>query len=482
MPWWYTLDIGEKNMSQNKKAPSHFNQFYLTKGNEKMYALNELPLDFNSLYAPPGHSVFFLKASENEFDYTNLLDKKNKSQGGDSGLFYGNKGYFSTDSPKNNLSSNLDELEEAMYDDKQFFEKYKNVIMILGVRYFIIRNDIEPLFSKNSNSFNLENINNKINKSSIFESISKEDFVTIAKIKNFLPHFYTSRNIINSKRAIDYLAKIISNPDMEIRSAVFFENQNKGKEDAILKQTQDNNRKSFPVLEFKKINPTKYRVRVHQASGKFPVVFSESFHNGWKAYAAQIQNSKFKIKNDLDIYEILDGNEEDQASKIELNYYIDKGWVSDLGDGKEKTTKHNKWENNKEKLDYVEKYNIDFISKNFQGTIQNDNLSNGNIFETWFKKPLAEENHLMANGYANSWVIDTDKICAPSSSQPSPRAGEGESFCVKNADGTYDMELIVEFWPQRLFYIGMGISGFTLFGCLVYLVYDWRRRRKNKIC
>lgn len=43
------------------------------------------------------------------------------------------------------------------------------------------------------------------------------------------------------------------------------------------------------------------------------------------------------------------------------------------------------------------------------------------------------------------------------------------------------MELVIEFWPQRLFYVGIGISGATLLGCLAYLGYDFMRRKKPEV-
>lgn len=243
-----------------------------------------------------------------------------------------------------------------------------------------------------------------------------------------------------------------------------------------------------PVIEFKKINPTKYRVVVHRATGNFPLIFSESFHEGWRVYNTQVQSSKSKVQN-LSGYKILDGNSDDQVNREELADYINNGLVSDLGDGKEKEIKHEKWENGREKLDYIEKYNIDFISKNFQGTIQNDNLSEGRFWETWFPTKdgsrlprfarndsviqLSDTNHLTVNGYANSWIIETDKICGRSFD-----VAQDDKFCVKNSDGTYDFELVVEFWPQRLFYIGLFISGTTLLSCLIYLGWVWRRDRK----
>lgn len=43
-------------------------------------------------------------------------------------------------------------------------------------------------------------------------------------------------------------------------------------------------RQEPPKIEFKKINPTRYVVNVKGAKNPFTLVFSESFHEGWKAY------------------------------------------------------------------------------------------------------------------------------------------------------------------------------------------------------
>lgn len=303
----------------------------------------------------------------------------------------------------------------------------------------------------------------------------KGDTIIVYERMNYLSHVYVPENtyvFYGNAMQIPFFGK------NQTQTAVIFSKQNTRK--TIL---DGFSLKGYtPTLEFKKINPTKYRVRLHGAQGTFPLVFSESFHDGWKAYVNQnatVKNQKNNLKAKSGAYNTLDGNERDQASKDELREYIEKGWVTELGDPNqksgifggagEKTIEHKKWEDNKEKLDYVEKYTIDFISKNFHGTIQNDNLPRGKFWETWFRESLPEENHLMVNGYANSWVIDANDLCA-----------QNKDFCVKNADGTYDMELVLEFWPQRLFYVGAFVSGLTLVGCLGYLglvgVRSWRKK------
>jgi hypothetical protein len=71
-----------------------------------------------------------------------------------------------------------------------------------------------------------------------------------------------------------------------------------------------------------------------------------------------------------------------------------------------------------------------------------------------FRNPLAA-GHFLVNGYANGWYIEPEKL------------GLGENFT-----------LVIYFWPQSLFYLGLGISGLTFLGCIVYLI--WPKKRKNQ--
>ncbi len=90
-----------------------------------------------------------------------------------------------------------------------------------------------------------------------------------------------------------------------------------------------------------------------------------------------------------------------------------------------------------------------------------------NSFLPLIKKDQSiNESHFEFKGYLNGWFIDIDKICKES------------SVCIQNSDNTYDFDLVIEFWPQRWFYLGLLISGGTLLGCVGYLAYDWQKRRK----
>ncbi len=152
----------------------------------------------------------------------------------------------------------------------------------------------------------------------------------------FLPHFYIPKNIIVSDtNSLDGFPEIVSQPDYQIRSAIYW--QNPGLPTIITNP---------PVVEFKKINPVKYRIRIHGADAPFPLIFGETYHRDWKIYL----NSRFEKAEEYNInrYELLPGNERDQANSAELAQFIGRGWVTDLG----------------------QKQKMEFVSKNFQDTIQ----------------------------------------------------------------------------------------------------------------
>lgn len=220
------------------------------------------------------------------------------------------------------------------------------------------------------------------------------------------------------------------------------------------------------IVEYKKIDPTKYKIILHNVIWSIPLVFSDSFHEWWKVYLQDYNNEPIDLLL-LNKYKILDWNQDDQSSIDELRSFVSSWYISSIWDWTPKQIVHKKWENDKEVLDYIEDYYIDFISKEFHWTIQNDNLSDWNIYDTWFKSSLSDWlDHKIVNWYANGWDLNIDEIC------------KDNSKCIKNIDGTYDVELIVEFRPQRLFYLWLWISWLTFVSILIYLIFDYFRKRK----
>lgn len=86
-------------------------------------------------------------------------------------------------------------------------------------------------------------------------------------------------------------------------------------------------------IEYKRINPTRYLVNV-KASKSFWLVFSESFHEGWKAYLRKkIENRKKKAKESKEPWSALVSTWKDRGKRIELkdhfiaNGYANSWWV-----------------------------------------------------------------------------------------------------------------------------------------------------------
>ncbi len=82
---------------------------------------------------------------------------------------------------------------------------------------------------------------------------------------------------------------------------------------------------------------------------------------------------------------------------------------------------------------------------------------------------VASANHFKLNGWQNGWYIDPATLCK-----------DNPPGCTKNADGSYNLALTIEFTPQRWFNIGMVISGTTLLACVGYLGYDFIRNRQRR--
>lgn len=213
------------------------------------------------------------------------------------------------------------------------------------------------------------------------------------------------------------------------------------------------------IIEFKKINPAKYRVIIHHSSYPFLLTFTENFHPLWKAYLKDYHfnqdtnsminqlNSYYKDSLIIEAY---------QAKKNDLLNYINDGSLSTLGDMKIKNKIYYEYRDEKIVPKKSENYYIDFISKNIKGTIQNNNLDRGNFYETFFSKELKLP-HQMVDGYANSWAIDPEDICI-----------NNTSVCLINKDGSYDFEIVIEFLPQKLANISYTISLVVIISLILY--------------
>lgn len=189
-------------------------------------------------------------------------------------------------------------------------------------------------------------------------------------------------------------------------------------------------------IEFKKISSIQYEVYVHNArEGKVPIIFSDTYDNGWDLYSSGIS----EIKKDEKKYNCEKSSKKcksRQASKNEIKEYAETNRISTMG--------------------------TDYISKSYNDSIQNDNLMKTPLTSLLFKKKLPVE-HLYANGYSNLFVIDIKNIC-----------DNNPQSCSMNLNGTYDVKMTIFFSPQKTFYVMTIITMITWIIIIAYLIYIYR--------
>lgn len=144
------------------------------------------------------------------------------------------------------------------------------------------------------------------------------------------------------------------------------------------------------------------------------------------------------------------------------NYYLET--INSIGE--RKTTLTFKKVTNNKILLHLENIKKTLISYNEKYSPQwkmriNTNDKNNHV-------EVSNDDHFLLNSYSNIWLVNAEKLCLN-------EQGNLRNGCTRNADGSYNMEMIIEFTPQRWFYVGLIISGTTLVGCILYLLYPTMR-------
>ncbi len=208
------------------------------------------------------------------------------------------------------------------------------------------------------------------------------------------------------------------------------------------------------VVEYKKINDTKYLLVVHNPMPVFNLVLNKQFYPGWKASVVQSDQAAESFPQvDTGTYKVLKPNESTQATVSELKDFIDRGYISSLGDRSEKIMQFHTYKNGLRILSGENRFTIDFVSKMFKNSIQNDNLVESDLSTERVQIPDA--NHAIFNTYANSWTIDMTKLCT---AQP----------CLNQND--HSLTILLEFKSQTTYQYALFISGVSILVCfLIYL-------------
>ena len=286
------------------------------------------------------------------------------------------------------------------------------------VNFYVLRKNIEPgpvaeLFRTPQHFFPADS----------FDRVWDSKNIAVYARKYALPLIYSPPKSNQVEDGVNTVGRIDRGIDTNEGGVLVFAKQNPLKLSAVERFLAATDRPAS--LEYRKINPTKYRIRLHHVTGEIPLLFGETYSRGWRLYPVESVPTA-NLASPEKVFAEQPKNELYQANVSQIKEFSDQGLISQVGAG--------------------------FISKSLFGAIQNDNLTQGSIRDTWNSKYLSDSQHVMINGYANGWVIDTAQVCAPPS-----------SVCHRNADGSFDLDVVMEFWPQQAFYFGLAITLLSLF-------------------
>ncbi len=346
----------------------------------------------------------------------------------------------------------------------EILEAFKNQEVSLVRRYFSLLNIRYLIY--NSDKFLYENFpdypfqesraffpkaeleENFIKKLGYRELSHIGPYILYVNENEYLPHLYIPQTIMKAEESEKVLTAILRQADFSLTTAVVPGQEDFSEKPFVFPETAGKKDElSPPAVEYRRINPVKYRLRIHGAGGIFPLVFLDQYNEGWRIFAKPFSvPAPEKLLNDLEKGNYQNRQEElkDQADREEVKGFVKKALVSELGN--------------------------DFISHNFSGSIQNDNLPAGNLTETWFggSGGAVKAKHLRANNYGNLWLIDAAGLC---------RQG---NYCLRRDDGSYDLEIVLEFFPQRYFYLGLCLTILALMIILVLIFRPFMRKIKKE--
>ena len=98
-------------------------------------------------------------------------------------------------------------------------------------------------------------------------------------------------------------------------------------------------------------------------------------------------------------------------------------------------------------------------------------ISLNNVIRSLKYAKLTSRTHLHKYEYANAWIINPQYI----------KQHFSKEYYKENPDGSIDIQLTIYFKPQSYYVIGLLISGLSFLGMSSFLIFDFIKRRNNKL-
>lgn len=225
-------------------------------------------------------------------------------------------------------------------------EDFVNLLSLLNVKYILQRNDVWWNFSSRT-IVSPELMKSFLcNQTGITLEASFGD-LDLYKVSDgyFLPQIYPATTSILINGSINEMSQVLSSDNSPSSNTAFFLSSqvNNDQSDFI-----GNFSSNPPPLTFEEVNPTKYEVKVENATNPFFLIFSESYDSQWKAYVSSNSAGFNKVVANYPMVNVKEADSEIKSAPGDISYL--------------------------------------------------------------FESPINEQYHFIVNGYANAWYIDPHQL------------------------------------------------------------------------
>jgi hypothetical protein len=296
-------------------------------------------------------------------------------------------------------------------------ENYTQLLKLYNVKKILINEDSYPWFKfrEKESIVELKETFGKDMPSRQWGPINLYD-----NVDDFLPHIYIPATPVIVNGDADGIVSLLSTKYLDCKPALFFNTQ---EENQALENEENIPRLIYDNAKWKLCKP----------AGRIGSKKSKAENKGPEIIFKKVNPVKYhiKIENAKDSFWLVFNESFHEKWKL---YLADSSWL----------IAHDQFEEivaDYPKLGVKEaRHQMKFAPQDIRFLLE---------------KPL-DAPHYLVNGYANSWYVEPEKL------------GLGEEFV-----------LTIYFWPQSLFYLGLMISGATLLGCIGYLA--WPKKRKKRL-
>lgn len=298
--WWLNGDLGKVTLFEQKK--DRVDTYRLSPSVERAFVFNERSeSDYRTVFLPTVVSPEYLKT-----------EYQNKAQGGQPEYILLNSPTFSSE--RSHFAEYIDDF--FCFKQQKDPKDLVRYLSILNVKYLVLRDDIEPKFTRcaEEGSWNNTIVRERLDQMKNQGLVEEEGDSGIFLLKDqfVLPKIYVAHSVLYTDGKVSDLPKLVTTPDYHLKTAFIFNDAYKEKKQLFEYDP------ALAEVEYQPINSTQYDLTISNATSPFLLVFSDNFDSYWRLTEPNQEGLKYFFPASLI----------DQIDHIQVNGYAN-GWVID---------------------------------------------------------------------------------------------------------------------------------------------------------